>query len=331
MNRTDSTPRLNRITATLLYVTQPKKNWNLSKSTRSSASSYRKIDPERYHRYVVFGIPGTSSVLAMFTANSEESRRLFRYVEAIRPGTQVEILKPNVDGELNRGGTTLINTKEPLLPSSAVANVYSLPPYDVEGTSLEYKFFNFITNNIRIDSAVVAENVCPGILCDGQTYHDACPCLETSSSKVWVLSIEFQCPQLNEDVHNEDMHSIMSNKLTSFFVKPETRTGTLDNPNFDTFALDEAVQRVATLINGHQGFLVTGWFKPAQDDEGTAVEYKKFHVSSLEPATTMSNDQLDARYSVAVTTSTPPTSSVPPTATPSNPPSSSVPPTTGSG
>ena len=62
---------------------------------------------------------------------------------------------------------------------------------------------------------------------------------------------------------------------------------------------------MATLINGQQGFLITGWFKPTQEDEGTAVEYKKFHVSSLEPAITMTNDQLDARCFVAVTTSTP--------------------------
>ena len=132
------------------------------------------------------------------------------------PGTQIEILKPNVEGELERGGTTLIHTKEPLLPSTVVANVYTLPPYDVEGTSLEDKFLRFITKGIKIDSAVVAENVCPGILCDRQNYQDACPGLETSSSKVWVLCIESQCPQLNEDVHNDDMHSIMSNKLTSF-------------------------------------------------------------------------------------------------------------------
>ena len=114
-------------------------------------------------------------------------------------------LSPNV---LN-GGTTLIHTKEPLLPSTVVANVYTLPPYDVEGTSLEDKFLRFITKGIKIDSAVVAENVCPGILCDRQNYQDACHCLETSSSKVWVLCIETQCPQLNEDVHNDDMHSII--------------------------------------------------------------------------------------------------------------------------
>ena len=59
---------------------------------RESGLSYRKIDPERHHRYAVSGIPGTSTVLAMLTTNSEESRHLFRYMEAILPGAAEKLL-----------------------------------------------------------------------------------------------------------------------------------------------------------------------------------------------------------------------------------------------
>ena len=44
-----------------------------------------------------------------------------------------------------------------------------------------YGGFLFTTKAIKLDSALVAESVCPSRLCDGQTYHDPCPRLETKN------------------------------------------------------------------------------------------------------------------------------------------------------
>ena len=69
--------RFNRVNATLLCVSQPAKKIVFAKGVRNFNST-RKVEVGKYHRFVVSGIPGGSTVLAMFTANSEESRRLLR-------------------------------------------------------------------------------------------------------------------------------------------------------------------------------------------------------------------------------------------------------------
>ena len=45
-------------------------------------------------------VPGTPTVLAMFTQTSEETRRLLRYQKEIRPGTEVVVPKPKFEGQL---------------------------------------------------------------------------------------------------------------------------------------------------------------------------------------------------------------------------------------
>ena len=164
---TSNNPRLHRIKATYLYATQPTRKLMNTKSSKNFGSS-RKVEVENYNRCVVFGVPGSSTVLALFSANSEETRRLFRYHEALSPGCQVEILKPTMEGNLSRGGTALISTKEPLIPTTSVNNAKTLPPYDVEGNSTEFRFFNFVTKKLAMDSAVIAEDVCSGNVCDAK-------------------------------------------------------------------------------------------------------------------------------------------------------------------
>ena len=296
------TPRLHRIQATLLYVSQPSKKLTFAKSSRGYGSSQRKIEVEKYHRFVVFGVPGTSNVVALFSPNSEESRRLFRYSEALRPGLQVAIIKGIVEGQLSRGGTPLISTKEPLVPMEACSSI-TLPPYDVEGTSTEFHFYSFCTKSLRVDSAVIAENCCSGNVCDSQTFHDPCGCTESSQDKIWVLLVEFSCNELNRDVHNGDLIQLFSNSSTDIFVAKHARGLKPDSEALDRFQLDETVQEIVQSINENQGFRIVGWFKPATDEEGTAVEHKRFHVCSLSPEMPLSEGQLSLKFTV-----TPPSS-----------------------
>lgn len=292
---TTTTPRLFRVTATVLYATQPSKKISFAK-TKGYAQA-RKLEIEKYHRFVVFGIPGTATVIALFTSNSEESRRLFRYKEGLKPGQQVEVIKPVVEGQLSKGGTALITTKEPLVPSPHIKEDVTLPPYDVEGTALDYKFFSFVTKNLHVDSAVIADKVCPGTICDGQTYHEACACLETSNSaKTWNLLLDFTCPELNSNVNNGDMLQLYSNHTATVFLTPAVINMDPDSDKIDRFDLDDQVQTMVGAINGAGGFRISGWFKPASDEEGTAVEHKKFHVCMLQPAVPLTNEQVQLKY-----------------------------------
>ena len=65
-----------------------------------------------------------------------------------------------------------------------------------------------------------------------------------------------------------------------------------DSDDIDRFELDTSVEALVADINKNQGFKIIGWFKPAFDDDGVALEHQKLHVCSLEPAKRLTNDQL---------------------------------------
>ena len=50
-------------------------------------------------------------------------------------------------------------------------------------------------------------------------------------------------------------------------------------------------QKVAEAVNGKQCSWILGWFKPAQDEDGAAVENKQFHKCFLLPATELETEQ----------------------------------------
>ena len=291
-----TTPRLSMMQAVLLYVSQPTKKIAYTKQTKGYGQAGRKMELEKYHRFIVLGVPGTSAVIAIFTANSEESRIIFRYFEQLKPGSAVTIIKPSLEGQLARGGTALISTREPLIPATTFNQLITLPPYDVEGTSLEFRFFSFVSNHVTVDSAVIADNVCAGKLCDGQTYHEPCGCVETLAKKTWVLLIEFTCPELNQRVNNEDFLTIYSSFTTDFFITQEARKLKSDSDRLDRFRIDTIVQEMVGLVNAGEGFRISGWFKPASDEEGTAVENKNFHVTALHPEGPLTDQQLGKKY-----------------------------------
>ena len=292
LHPTPTTPRLHRLNAIVIYVTQPVGKINYTKASKGYGQGARKVELEKYHRFVVLGVPGSSAVIAMFTPNSETSRNLFRYDACIRIGSEVTIIKPTVEGQQARGGTPLIATRGPLVPASTISAAVTLPPYDVEKSSLEFKFFLFVTKDLIVDSAVIAENVCAGSFCDGQTFHEPCGCVEAGQTKTWVLLLEFTYPELNENVNSDETLSIYS----SFLVTDAVRNMKADSGRIDRFRLDAQIQTLVAAINSADGFRIQGWFKPASDDDGTAVEHKKFHVTSLTPATDLSEDQRQLKY-----------------------------------
>ena len=144
----NTTPRLNILRAVILYNSQPIGKIFSTKTTKNSLERGRKIELEKYHRFLVLGIPGSSTVIALFSANGEESRTLFRYFESQKPGAVVTIIKPTLE-QLARGGTPLISTRETPIPMTPAINSISLPPYDVEVSSPEFRFCLWSQSNSR--------------------------------------------------------------------------------------------------------------------------------------------------------------------------------------
>ena len=91
----------------------------------------RRVDMELHHSYIVFGLSNSSSVVGMFTTNSEQSRCLLRYPDVLRPGSQVEIIRPSIEGQMSTGNTTLTKTLQPLVPtlSEDMQNAKNLPTF----------------------------------------------------------------------------------------------------------------------------------------------------------------------------------------------------------
>ena len=85
------------------------------------------MEVEKYNRFFLLNAIDSSSCYAVFTDNSEESRKIFRYASHFAPGQQVHLLKPQLIGHLSRGNTLLLQTKEPLVHVANPTEV-SVPP-----------------------------------------------------------------------------------------------------------------------------------------------------------------------------------------------------------
>ena len=110
-----------------------------------------------------------------------------------------------------------------------------------------------------------------GAICDGRSNHEPCGCIEASSKKTWALLIDFSCPELHG---LDDTVSVYSVGLASAFLTNTMRNIKPDSDKLDRFQLDEQRQLLVQAVKVQQGFRVEGWFKPAADEEGTAVENK---------------------------------------------------------
>ena len=120
-----------------------------------------------------------------------------------------------------------------------------------------------------------------------------------------MLSVS--CPELTSRGNNAGENFSFSNSMTNTFVENSARSMKSDSPRLDRFLLDESVEKMITSINANQGFSIVGWFKPAHDEEGVAIEHKKFHLCSISPATELTDAQLALQFSVdGINNSTPP-------------------------
>ena len=91
----------------------------------SAKSSLQQQD--KYDRFLLFGVPGSSTVCALFTATPEHSRILLRYFNYIRPGTTLHMLNADLKGTL-QSENLLLDTEERLCQRPKAT---SLKPHSV--------------------------------------------------------------------------------------------------------------------------------------------------------------------------------------------------------
>ena len=103
---------------------------------------------------------------------------------------------------------------------------------------------SFVTKNLKVNSSVIAENVCDGARRDGHTFHEPCCCIEANSKKTWALLLEFKCPEFHGLNENICLYSVA---IASVFLTNEETTLKTDSDKNDRFELDEHVQ---TMVKG---------------------------------------------------------------------------------
>ena len=91
--------------------------------------------------------------------------------------------------------------------------------------------------------------------------------------KTLILMLALTCPELTSHVNNEGEIFFYSNAMTNTFVTNGERSFKSDES-----VVMNPVGRICgeneRLINSNQRFLTVGWFKPAHDEEGVAIEHK---------------------------------------------------------
>ena len=282
-----------RMRCVFLYATTGQRKINYSKISRNTAK-VRSQEVSNFDRFVVLGVEGTAHVVLIFTKTNEESMRLLTY-KNLTPGCCVFLLCPRVLGFLKGTQNPLCYTGDPLVPCPR-RNIYKVPPADVNLCS--YVFFDFIATNFKLIQAVPRDKACRGKLCDSQCITSSCPCLVADTRTHWVLDIHFTCDELCENVTDEDSVKFSSMSFTKMMVHSSKTSHQLNNDNIDTYDMEDSVQQLCEAVDKKQKFRIIGWFKPAQNEDGTAASSGNFsyHVSSLFPALDLTDYQKSLMY-----------------------------------
>ena len=146
----------------------------------SAKSSLQQQD--KYDRFLFFGVPGSSTVCALFTATPQHSRILLRYFNYIRPGTTLHMLNVDLKGTL-QSENLLLDTEEPLVPTAESHSIETPLSFDVEHETA-MKWFAVTTNDLKLTRVAIAPSACFGKLYDGTLSSPGkertCLCLEKS-------------------------------------------------------------------------------------------------------------------------------------------------------
>ncbi len=227
-----------KVRATVLYSTKAIKKYRTVVPAKNKLpSSNREITT--FHRFLVFGIPGSVNTMVLFSKNASQTKDLLRFSSEFRPGDDVWILLPQVQSYLSPQ-TPEITTNEPFVPCEPAEwpmYVEIQPPDDVEVDN--YVHFDFITQSLSVNAGV-QDNMCMGSLCDGQNENASCACTNPGNQRRWLVALTVMCDEIQSNTRCGV--SLTSERTSRVFVHGDALSWPLANHWNDALDLHTSVR-----------------------------------------------------------------------------------------
>ena len=279
---------------------KPAKKQNFNYQIRHGATGKKRQAETAYHRFFLFQIINSTEVIGMFTKTEEVSIVVLQYWKDIRPGVAVSILNPTFDGYFQTGNNQLLSTKNPLVPCAVVNYIDTFPPTVLQSKCNDYFAFSFVTKDILLENVFLRQDLCPGIVCDGQVGNlkDSCCCISTESRNIPVLEATIKNDVLRGLDHQFSHVQFRSRHITRLFLANPTGID-LRSDRYDEMLFEDTVLLIMEYVKRNEGVRITGWVKPSDqssDTEKASVELQKLHVVSIEPINSPTAQMIEDRY-----------------------------------
>ena len=145
-----------------------------------------------FNRFLLLGVSGTDSVIAIFTYTQQESAELLRFCDSLTPGSTCALIRGKFGHKFigSVSTTPILTTAEPLVP----LNLKSFPTISCPRNVYypDFLHFNIVTNSLNLSNVDAVSPVCNGVFSDGQLKGE-CPCLEVNNRKKNKLTAYSGC------------------------------------------------------------------------------------------------------------------------------------------
>ena len=145
-----------------------------------------------FNRFLLLGVSGTDSVIAIFTYTQQESAELLRFCDSLTPGSTCALMRGKFGHKFigSVSTTPILTTAEPLVP----LNLKSFPTISCPRNVYypDFLHFNIVTNSLNLSNVDAVSPVCNGVFSDGQLKGE-CPCLEVNNRKKNKLTAYSGC------------------------------------------------------------------------------------------------------------------------------------------
>ena len=145
-----------------------------------------------FNRFLLLGVSGTDSVIAIFTYTQQESDELLRFCDSLTPGSTRALIGGKFGHKFigSVSTTPILTTAEPLVP----LNLKSFPTISCPRNvySPDFLHFNIVTNSLNLSNVDAVSPVCNSVFSDGQLEGE-CPCLEVDNRKKNKLTAYSGC------------------------------------------------------------------------------------------------------------------------------------------
>ena len=288
----------------ILLSCKPAKKQTFSFQSRQSFAGKRRMVESTFHRFFSLKIVNSAEVVGIFTKTEAQSITLLQYWKDLRPGVAVSILNPTVEGFFNASNNILISTINPLINCAVVNRMDVLPPTVLNVSCNDYIGFSFVTSKFSLQNIILRNDLCNGVLCDGQVgmRGEPCGCVALESRHIPVLEATIKNEALN-GCDNQFENVIIRSRALTFLMVNNPHTLDLRSELYDELLFEDTVLEQIEHINNNGGVRITGWVKPSNtqnDSEAASTELKKIHVVAVEPVQVPTEEMINTKFSLNV-------------------------------